>query len=260
MIELTYYNIFILLVAGFGAGIITGLIGGSAVIAIASFLVLFSGYPIYDAIGIGLATDIVASIVASYIYIKHGNVKSRPAVVFLVVAVIVTVISSYFSSYAPSIGLEKAMGLAVFIIGIRLITKKKILSKNASKKNSSKARKLFLGVLSGIGVGIVAGAFGAGGGMMMFLILFFVYGYSVHSAIGTSIFFMIFIALFGAIGHAVTGNFTLTEVFISWIGAAAGAVIFAKVSHRLSEEALKKIVGVFFVVLGIMMLVKEVFL
>jgi hypothetical protein len=61
-------EILVILLAGWGAGVVTGLIGASAVAVVTSSLVTFLGYSPYEAIGVSLATDVVASLTAAYTY------------------------------------------------------------------------------------------------------------------------------------------------------------------------------------------------
>ncbi|MFW6230241.1 MAG: TSUP family transporter, partial [Halanaerobium sp.] len=80
-------EILIILTAGFGAGVVTGLVGASAVVIVTPFLVTFLGYDPYSAIGISLATDVVASSVSAFTYKKHGNINIRGGLLIAVSAV-----------------------------------------------------------------------------------------------------------------------------------------------------------------------------
>ncbi len=53
-------------------------------------------------------------------------------------------------------------------------------------------------VVCGVLIGFICGFIGAGGGMMMLLILTSVLGYELKTAVGTSVFIMTFTALTGA--------------------------------------------------------------
>ena len=57
------------------------------------------------------------------------------------------------------------------------------------------------------GVGwLICGFFGAGGGMMMLMVLTMLLGYELKTAVGTSVFVMTFSALTGAISHFALGD------------------------------------------------------
>ena len=59
--------------AGMGAGLGTGFAGMSAAAVIGPMLASFLGVPAYEAIGIGLISDVLASAVSAYTYKKSGN-------------------------------------------------------------------------------------------------------------------------------------------------------------------------------------------
>ena len=61
-------EIIVCLIAGCGAGLGTGFAGMSAAVVITPMLVTFLGLPAYSAIGIALASDVLASGVSAYTY------------------------------------------------------------------------------------------------------------------------------------------------------------------------------------------------
>lgn len=73
-------KIFVCLIAGAGAGIGTGFAGMSAAAVIGPMLVTFLGIPAYHAVGIGLMSDVLASLVSAWTYKKSGNLDIKRAV------------------------------------------------------------------------------------------------------------------------------------------------------------------------------------
>ena len=61
-----FIKFIICFIAGAGAGIGTGFAGMSAAAAITPMLVTFLGMPAYEAVGIALASDVLASGVSAY--------------------------------------------------------------------------------------------------------------------------------------------------------------------------------------------------
>lgn len=61
------YEIIICFIAGIGAGLGTGLVGLSAAV-ISPMLITFLDVPAYEAIGIALASDVLAFAISSYTY------------------------------------------------------------------------------------------------------------------------------------------------------------------------------------------------
>lgn len=71
------FNIFIYILAGLGAGVGTGLAGLSAAAVISPMLITFLGFPAYEAVGISLASDVLASAVSAYTYGKNKNLDIK---------------------------------------------------------------------------------------------------------------------------------------------------------------------------------------
>ena len=57
--------------AGAGAGIGTGFAGMSAAAVVGPLLITFLNIPAYDAVGIGLISDVLASAMSAYTYKKN---------------------------------------------------------------------------------------------------------------------------------------------------------------------------------------------
>ena len=74
---------FIYIVAGMGAGIGTGLAGLSAAAVISPMLITFLGFDPYEAVGISLASDVLASAISAYTYGKNKNLDVKNGLVML---------------------------------------------------------------------------------------------------------------------------------------------------------------------------------
>ena len=67
---MTIVELIVCIFAGLGAGLGTGLAGLSAAAVISPMLITFLKIPAYQAIGIALASDVLASAVSAYTYRK----------------------------------------------------------------------------------------------------------------------------------------------------------------------------------------------
>ena len=70
-------KILICLIAGVGAGFGTGLAGLSAAAVISPMLITFLGVNPYEAVGIALASDVLASAASAYTYGKNKNIAIK---------------------------------------------------------------------------------------------------------------------------------------------------------------------------------------
>ena len=91
------------------------------------------------------------------------------------------------------------------LMGIKFIVKPIMTTKEAMDAVSPKKR-IIQSLLCGVLIGFICGFIGAGGGMMMLLILTSVLGYELKTAVGTSVFIMTFTALTGSVSHFAIGQ------------------------------------------------------
>ena len=70
-------------IAGIGAGLGTGFAGMSAAAVISPMLITFLHLPAYEAVGVALASDVLASAVSSYTYGKNKNLDIRNGLVMM---------------------------------------------------------------------------------------------------------------------------------------------------------------------------------
>ena len=78
------FEVLICFIAGMGAGLGTGFAGLSAAAVISPMLITFLGFHAYEAIGIALASDILASAVSAYTYWKSKNIDIKNGIVMLI--------------------------------------------------------------------------------------------------------------------------------------------------------------------------------
>ena len=82
--------ILIYIIAGLGAGIGTGLAGLSAAAVISPMLIAFLDFPAYEAVGIALASDVLASAVSSYTYAKNKNIDIKNGIIMMCAVLLFT--------------------------------------------------------------------------------------------------------------------------------------------------------------------------
>lgn len=253
-------EIIILLLAGLGAGIVTGLVGASAVIIASPLLVVFLKYPPYLAVGIALSIDVFSSLIATFIYKKNHKLNIKPSLILLFFALIAVILGSYISLELPSVLLGVVTGISIASIGLVIFKRDKNEKSSLIKKIDflKKHKILSLGLIGFI-IGIIAGIFGAGGGLTILSALVLILNYNTHEAVGTSVFLMIFIALFGGITHYINLPFSITILAIGSIGGIFGAMASSGLATKLPEKILNKLVGVIIFILGIILILKNIF-
>ena len=237
-------KIIVCLIAGEGAGFGTGLAGLSAAAVIAPMLITFLDVNAYEAVGIALASDVLASAVSAYTYKKNKNIDIKNGLIMLVSVLIFTLIGSYLASLLPQTTMGGFSMFMTLFVGLKFIFKP-VMSAKESNINRSKRKAAIQSMICGMVVGLICGLVGAGGGMMMLLVLVSVLGYELKTAVGTSVFIMTFTALTGSVSHfAIGGGITDYSILIMCIAfTLIGAVITAKFANKTSPVIMNRMLG-----------------
>ncbi|MDE6252476.1 MAG: sulfite exporter TauE/SafE family protein [Lachnospiraceae bacterium] len=248
------FRFFICFIAGIGAGLGTGFAGMSAAAVISPMLITFLGLPAYEAVGIALASDVLASAISAYTYGKNKNLDIRNGVVMMAAVLLFTLVGSFVASKVPNTTMGSFSVFMTLLLGIKFIVKPVMTTKDSMEAVSD--RKRFIqSIICGIIVGFICGFIGAGGGMMMLLILTGVLGYELKTAVGTSVFIMAFTAFTGAVSHfAIGGMPNLWCLFFCVVSTLLWARIAAKFANKASAATLNRATGVVLAVLGIAIL------
>lgn len=249
-----FIKFIICFIAGAGAGIGTGFAGMSAAAAITPMLVTFLGMPAYEAVGIALASDVLASGVSAYTYGKNKNLDIKNGIVMMITVLIFTAIGSFVSSLVPSTTMGNFSVFMTMLLGIKFILKPVMTTKEAMRSIDKKSQ-IIRSILCGMMIGFICGFIGAGGGMMMLLVLTTVLGYELKTAVGTSVFVMTFTALTGALSHfAIDGTPDMWALVFCVLSTFLWARIAAKIANKADAKTLNRVVGIVLVVLGIVVL------
>lgn len=249
------YEVWICFLAGAGAGIGTGFAGMSAATVITPMLVTFLGVDAYNAIGIALASDVLASAASAYTYAKNRTIDIRNGLVMMVSVLIMTTFGSFLSSLVPSAALGNTSVLMVLFLGLKFLIFP-VTSTRRTLEGESTAVKVLKGVLGGSAIGLVCGFFGAGGGMMMLMVLTVLLGYELKTAVGTSVFVMTFSALTGAVSHFALGSPPRPDLLVLCVlFTLVWAQIAAKIAARADARLLNRLTGVILTLLGVVLVV-----
>ena len=161
---------------------------------------------------------------------------------------------SYVASLVPNQTMGNFSVVMTLFLGIKFIVKPVMTTKEKMEQVEPRKR-LLQSIVCGIVVGFICGFVGAGGGMMMLLILTTVLGYELKTAVGTSVFIMAFTAFTGSVSHIVIGGMPdiacLVFCIVFTLLWARVAAIFA---NKASAITLNRATGVVLVVLSAVIL------
>ena len=247
-------TIIVTFLAGMGTGLGTGFAGLSAAAVISPMLITFLGMEPYMAVGIALSSDVLASAVSAYTYGKNKNLDVRNGIIMMVSVLLFTVVGSYVSSLVPSATMGNFSVFMTFLLGIKFIVKPVMTTKESMESVSARKRAV-QSVICGIAIGFICGFVGAGGGMMMLLILTSVLGYELKTAVGTSVFIMAFTAFTGAVSHFAIGG---TPDWTVWILCVIFTFLWARIAaifaNKATPKTLNRATGIILVILGIVVM------
>lgn len=242
--------VLITIFAGLGAGLGTGLADMSAAAVIAPMLIAFLDVEPFTAVGIALASDVLASAVSALTYGKNRNVDIKNSWILLVTVLAFTVIGSFVASKVSATVMGGFSMYVTLLLGIKFIVKP-INTTKEQMLEVSKKRKIIGSLCSGVLVGFICGFVGAGGGIMMLLLLTSVLGYELKTAVGTSVFIMTFTALFGAVSHFAIGD---SPDILILVLCVVSTLLFAQLSalfaNKASPKVLNRVLGVVLTALG----------
>lgn len=244
------FTVIICFIAGMGAGLGTGFAGMSAAAVITPVLVTFLDMEAYAAVGIALASDVLASAVSAYTYGKNKNLDIKNGLVMMAAVLVFTLVGSWVSSLVPNNTMGSFSVCMTMLLGVKFLVKPVMTTKETMELVSP--RKRFVqSVVCGTLIGFICGFIGAGGGMMMLLILTSVLGYELKTAVGTSVFIMTFTALTGSISHFAIGGAPDWLVLLLCAGFTfLWARVAARIANKASAKTLNRVTGVILIVLG----------
>lgn len=264
------YGLFLLI------GLILGLIGGGGSILSVPVLVYLFHYPAEIATGYSLFIVGLTSLVGGFAFIKRGDISFESLLQFAVPSLItVFLVRKYLIPSLPEVfftvgGLTVTKQIFIMVLfailivfsSYSMIKKQKPNYRNEAMWDefSRSPLRIYFVILLAIFVGFLTGFVGAGGGFIIVPVLLFFIRVPFKKAIGTS---LCIIAINSLVGF--TGN--LGHLDINWnvLGitssiCVAGILLGNIISVKISANKLKPAFGWFTLIVGIFVIVKELFL
>ena len=209
----------------------------------------------YMAVGIALSSDVLASAVSAYTYHKNKNLDIHNGLIMMVSVLLFTVVGSWVASKVPSATMGGFSVFMTFLLGVKFIVRPVMTTKEAMQGVSAKKRAI-QSIVCGVLIGFICGFIGAGGGMMMLLILTSVLGYELKTAVGTSVFIMTFSALLGAVSHFALGSAPrLLPLALCVVFTLFWAQLAARIAAKADPLLLNRLTGAILTAVGLLLLV-----
>jgi uncharacterized membrane protein YfcA len=258
-------------VAGYFAsvfiGIILGLLGGGgSILSIPILVYLFNIDPVmasaYSLFIVGSTS--LAGAIPKYrdhlVNLRTGLVFGIPSIVtiFITRKWIVPAIPPIIFE-ADLFTITKRFLLLGIFAGLMIIASATMITGKSEIQNDDHRFRTFLVIIEGMIIGFLTGLVGAGGGFLIIPALVLLTGLPFKTAVGTSLFIIAINALAGFLGdvmnHAMDWRFLLSITALAIVGIFIGNLFHKKIS----APKLRKAFGWFILLMGMYILIKEIF-
>lgn len=251
-------------------GLSLGLIGGGGSILTVPVLVYLFGVDPVLATAYSLFIVGATSLAGAFPKYKNGEINLKTAIIFGIPSII--------SVYGTRAFIVPAIPTEVFTIGSFVVTKALLMmmvfgvlmvfasvsmirgDNNHDVETGEQAFNYPMIVLEGALVGILTGLVGAGGGFLIIPALVIFSKLPMKQAIGTSLLIIAAKSLIGFTGdlgqQAMDWQLLISVTILAIIGIFTGN----KLGKKISAKSLKKGFGWFVLVMGIYIIIKELFL
>ena len=250
-------------------GVTLGLIGGGGSILTIPILVYFFAVEPVVATSYSLFVVGVSAIIGTKRHYSLGNLKFSTALYFAIPSVvsvlltrkiIIPAIPEKIIFFNQIIISKNTLTMIVFAV-LMMAASFSMIKKQQYKSDEVKKTSNFKLMVYGFVVGIITGFLGAGGGFLIIPILIFFAQLNMKQAVGTSLLIIAINSSIGFVGDIVN------HVKLNWqililvtLFAIVGMLIGTQLSKKIEGEKLKPIFGWFVLIMGIYIIVKELFL
>lgn len=234
-------------------GLSLGLLGGGGSILTVPLLTYVAGMDAKEAIAASLFVVGTTSVVSTIAHARRGNVQWRTGLIFGVASMVGAFLGGLLGGFIPSTILMVAFALMM------LATATAMLRGRKKKADTGEKKALPLGKIlaEGLAVGLVTGLVGAGGGFLVVPALALLGGLPMPIAVGTSLLVISMKSFAGLAGYMTSVSLDWPLVLAVTAAALVGALIGARLTSVVPEQALRKGFGVFVLVMGVFILYQE---
>jgi hypothetical protein len=234
-------------------GIITGFTSGFFGIGGGTILVpllLATGFVMKEAVAISIMQMVFSSIYGSFLNAKKAKDVIKDGVILGIGGSIGGLVSGYI---VPNISNESLQYLFIAILIFSII---KIFYSPAIHINEKQTKSVFVLLLIGAGIGILAMSIGVGGSILLTPILVGYLKYDLKAAAALGLFFVIFSSIAGFISTSYHGQMLFVEGATVGIGSLIGVYFGIKVKDMVKATSYKNYVLLLNVIVLIIMLYK----
>jgi len=239
------------LVLSAGIGLSLGLIGGGGSIITVPVLVYVLGVEPHRAIAMSLAVVGSTALASVVLHHRMRSVAWRTGIVFAAGGIL--------SAYAASklTRLVSPSMLMLLFAALMLVVATVMLTRRPPGPEVAHVPNVPRELLAGVGVGALTGFLGVGGGFLIVPALVVFGGLGMRAAIGTSLFVIAVNCAAGLLGHLSEVDFDLRLTLLVSALAVGGAVVGARLSHRVHHASLRRVFAWFVVAVALYLVARN---
>lgn len=228
-------------------GLVLGLLGGGGSILTVPILVYVMGIEAHAAISLSLLLVGCTALIGAFLHQEAARVAWKKGLLFVCFGAPLNLLGADLSRYVSGTVLLLLFGILMGISGTAMLLKR------GERQNSTDERSIWPVLISGATVGFLAGFLGVGGGFLIVPSLVLFLQVPIKSATGTSLLIIAINSALALFGH----RHTLAVDWILLVELVAPALLATylgvKLTERLSAQQLRKIFGVFVILMGVFM-------
>lgn len=257
-------------IASIFIGLALGLVGGGGSILTVPVLVYLFGVDAVMATGYSLFIVGFTSAVGSITFFKRGLVRLKTAIIFGIPSIVAVYMTRAYIvpaipneiMYVGDLLITKSILLLVLFALLMIAASYSMIRKGKAQVETNEIAKspnIVIVLIEGAVVGILTGLVGAGGGFLIIPALVMLSKLSMKEAVGTSLVIIAAKSLFGFTGELNTPGLDWMFLLSVSVFALVGIFIGSALSTKIDGNKLKPAFGWFVLVMGIYILMKELF-
>lgn len=238
----------ILVIVGFAAGLLGGLIGTGGCSVMLPIIHFWMGFDAPIAVGTTLFAVIFTAISGAWGHLVKRNLDVRATLWLGGFGILGVILGSWL--FTLLVGQTKLLGLILGLIFLwpatRMVWEGITQRKMPQRKGNTIPGSAWGMAIFGFIVGVATGVAGLGGGYALVPGMIYLFGAPVYVTMGTSLATMIPLAVVGGGIKLVQGYVNLGAGLLLALGTIGGAQVGARIIKRFKPSTLKLLFGLYF--------------